>query len=278
MDSNEPSWRYIRQEIAEEYAKPHECPWIVGFSGGKDSTLVTHLVIEHMLSLPRSERRRPVHVVANDTLVESPLVINHIRRGLVEISSAATAFDLPVVTATTRPSPEQTFWVNLIGRGYPSPNRNFRWCTDRMKIQPTSQYVRSQAKLSGKVILLLGVRRSESATRAAMVKRYDNGERLNKHSDLDGCLVFRPIVELSTDRVWGFLAANRPPWGGSHDRLIKLYRMEILDRLLAIQEETGMILITDGELAKIRSLWVTDVLDSAQRNEQAQLNTAGGGR
>ena len=74
------------------------------------------------------------------------------------------------------------------------------------------------------MILLLGVRRSESALRAASVKRYDNGERLNNHSDLQGCKVFRPIVELETDDVWEFLASNEPPWGGSHRNLIDLYR------------------------------------------------------
>ena len=199
-------------------------PWIVGFSGGKDSTLVAHLVVEHLLSLPRSERTRPVHVVANDTLVESPLVIGHIRVGLKEIIHAATAFELPIVAATTRPDTDQTFWVNLIGRGYPSPNRSFRWCTDRMKIQPTSRYVRSQVESTGRVILLLGVRRSESTTRAGVIARYDNGTRLNPHNDLSGCLVFRPIVDLDTDDVWNFLAINDPPWGGSHRRLIELYR------------------------------------------------------
>ena len=214
----------IRREIADEYAQPHEKPWIVGFSGGKDSTLVAHLVVEHLLSLPRSDRTRPVHIVANDTLVESPLVIGHIREGLTEIDRASTAFELPIAVATTRPDAIQTFWINLIGRGYPSPNRSFRWCTDRMKIQPTSQYVRNQVSLAGEVILLLGVRRSESATRAGVVSRYDNGERLNYHNDLKGCLVFRPIVELDTDDVWEFLAENDPPWGGSHQRLIKLYR------------------------------------------------------
>ena len=214
----------VRQEIAEEYAQPHNKPWIVGFSGGKDSTLVTHLVVEHLLSLPRSERIRPVHIVANDTLVESPLVIGHAREGLAEIGGAAAAFNLPLVVATTTPETDQTFWVNLIGRGYPSPNRSFRWCTDRMKIQPTSRYVRTQASIAGEVILLLGVRRSESATRAGVVARYDNGARLNPHNDLSGCLVFRPIVELDTNEVWEFLALNPPPWGGSHQRLIQLYR------------------------------------------------------
>ena len=74
------------------------------------------------------------------------------------------------------------------------------------------------------MILLLGVRRSESSTRAGVAARYDNGNRLNRHNDLQSCLVFRPILELNTDDVWEFLAENKPPWGGSHDRLIQLYR------------------------------------------------------
>jgi DNA sulfur modification protein DndC len=217
-------WSEVRQAIAEEYSAPHTTPWIVGFSGGKDSTLVAHLVIEHLISLPRSARRRPVHIVANDTRVESPLVIAHIRSVLTEISHAADAFMLPLKVAVTAPDLDHTFWVNLIGRGYPSPNRTFRWCTDRMKIQPTSRYVREQVDAAGEVILLLGVRRDESATRAGSVARYDNGERLNRHNDMQGCFVFRPIVEVTTEEVWEFLGTESPPWGGSHASLIKLYR------------------------------------------------------
>lgn len=374
MTTDDTIFNHIRSEIADEYAASHEKPWIVGFSGGKDSTLVTHLVVDHVRALPRSDRRRDIHIVANDTLVESPLVIDHIHRGLREIDAAAKAFELPITTAVTRPDPDQTFWVNLIGRGYPSPNRSFRWCTDRMKIQPTSYYVRAQAQLAGEVILLLGVRRSESAMRAAVVKRYDNGSRLNKHNDLEGCLVFRPIVDLSADQVWEFLAAEHPPWGGTHNRIIKLYRdagggecpvvtsqdeapscgstssrfgcwtctvvekdrslsgfvdagfdhlaplldfrdwlvtirddpkrrlarrrdgkvtiakngllipgpfnvdtrMEILEELLRVQELTGMPLIADDEIRRIRALWVDDVLTSTERNVYAQAKAVGG--
>lgn len=214
----------IRSELLHEYLKDHTYPWIIGYSGGKDSTLVTHLAFEMLMKLPPSERRRTVHIVSNDTLVESPLVVQHIIDSINEIQEAADAFALPVVTKITRPAPDQSFWVNLIGRGYPSPNRSFRWCTDRMKIQPTSKYIKGLADTAGQVILLLGVRRSESATRAASVGRYDNGERLNKHNDLQGCMVFRPIVELDTDEVWEFLALNEPPWGSSHLKLIGLYR------------------------------------------------------
>jgi DNA sulfur modification protein DndC len=213
----------IRAVIRDEYLQPHAYPWIVGFSGGKDSTLVTHLVFEMLVSLSPHERRREVHLVSNDTLVESPLVISHIDNVQREISHAADAWRLPIKVVTTRPDADATFWVNLIGRGYPPPNRSFRWCTDRMKIQPTSRYILSQVASSGEAILLLGVRRTESATRAATVAKYDNGMRLHKHNDLQGCLVFRPIVELSTDEVWEYLAFHQPPWGGTHGALFKLY-------------------------------------------------------
>ncbi len=214
----------IRADLADEYHEPHDHPWIVGFSGGKDSTLVAHLVFELLLELPPAARRRRVHIVANDTLVESPLVMAHIRRVQEEMRAAVEAWRLPVEVVTTRPSPDHTFWVNLIGRGYPTPNRTFRWCTDRMKIQPTSRYIKEQVAASGEVVLLLGVRRDESATRAGSVARYDNGSRLNRHNDLPGCMVYRPILELSTEAVWEFLATVPPPWGGSHQALIQLYR------------------------------------------------------
>ena len=214
----------IRADLRAEYLEPHRFPWIVGFSGGKDSTLVAHLVFDMLLSLAPADRLRPVHIVSNDTLVESPLVMAHIEAVQAEMQHSAEAWRLPVTVVTTRPDLDGTFWVNVIGRGYPSPNRNFRWCTDRMKIQPTSHYIRHQVTASGEVILLLGVRRDESVTRAGSVARYDNGNRLNRHNDLVGCMVFRPIVELSTEDVWEFLAATPPPWGGSHSALIQLYR------------------------------------------------------
>jgi len=214
----------IRADMLAEYMEPHRHPWIVGFSGGKDSTLVAHLVFEMLASLAPSDRIREVHIVSNDTLVESPMVMGHIKHVQQEMRDAASAWRLPVKAVITRPEPDATFWVNLIGRGYPSPNRTFRWCTDRMKIQPTSKYILDQVASSGEAILLLGVRRNESAARAASVARYDTSGRLHKHNDLTGCMVFRPIVELSTEDVWEFLSASAPPWGGSHDALIKLYR------------------------------------------------------
>jgi len=217
-------YAHAMHEIRDEYLAEHSFPWIVGFSGGKDSTLLLQIVTEVLLELPPSRRTRPVHVLTNDTLVESPILSRFVDGTCERIREAVEGLGLPIIVAKTTPAPDQTFWVNLIGRGYPAPNRMFRWCTDRMKIAPTSNYIRSQAAANGEVILLIGVRRTESATRAQSVNRYSTEQRLNPHNNLNGCLVFRPIVDFTTDEVWQLLLQRRPPWGGSHRDLVTIYR------------------------------------------------------
>lgn len=215
----------ILDDLRDEYTQPHEAPWIIGFSGGKDSTLLAQLVFEMLLALPPRARVRPVHLVANDTLVESPIIARHLDTVLARIERSVAALRIPVTVAKTVPELQQTFWVNLIGRGYPSPSRMFRWCTDRMKIAPTSKYVREQVDAAGKVVMLLGVRAAESAQRAVSVFRYRNaGERLSPHNSLNGCFIYKPIVDLDTDEVWQILLQSSPPWGGSHRDLVTIYR------------------------------------------------------
>ena len=216
---------HIREELRDEYQKSHRAPWIIAYSGGKDSTLLLQMVFDLLLSLPEEERKRMVHVVGNDTLVESPLVNMHLHESINQIRRAAARLELPLHTMVTIPDTDQTFWVNVIGRGYPPPSRIFRWCTDRMKIQPTSNYITRRINERGKAILLIGARKSESANRRrAMEKRYRKGKRLSKHPTHDKCMVFSPLAELDTDELWTILLQTRPPWGGSHRKLVTLYR------------------------------------------------------
>ncbi len=217
----------IVSDIRNEYLSLDQSfPWIVGFSGGKDSTLVVHAVFSALLDTSPSRQKRSIHIISNDTLVESPLVASHLRNSLEEISTAARAFNLPIKVATTVPDKKNTFWVLLIGKGYPSPNSQMRWCTDRLKIQPTSDYIRSQVMKCGSAIIVLGVRNDESESRRRNIKAHCDikGSRLHAHKQLPGAFVYRPIVNLTTDDVWEILASNAPPWGGSHNRLVKLYR------------------------------------------------------
>lgn len=227
--TNDPEYnlQLLVDEIKEEYlSETQRAPWIIGFSGGKDSTLVAHAVFEALLDISPDKYVRPIHIVTNDTLVESPLVVSHLNQSLSEIQKAAKNLNLPITVATTKPDSKNTFWVLLIGKGYPSPNTQMRWCTDRLKIAPTSKYIKDQVASCGSAIILLGVRKSESETRRRRIEIHANneGSRLHPHSYLAGAYIYRPIVNLSTDEVWEILASISPPWGSSHSRLIKLYR------------------------------------------------------
>ena len=216
----------IRRELREEYLQPHAKPWIVGFSGGKDSTLLVHLVLECLLAIPPDERRRQVFVVSNDTLVESPVFQTFVDGLLEHMVENIPALRVPVEVVKTTPLIEESFWVNLLGRGYPAPNRMFRWCTDRMKIRPTSRFIREQISRSGEAILLLGVRRAESAARAQNLAKHDAAMdgRLSPHGDFKGCFVFTPIKDLTTEEVWISLLNSKPPWGGTYRDVVALYK------------------------------------------------------
>ena len=215
----------IREILQEEYRKKHKSPWIVAYSGGKDSTLVLQLVFEALLALSAEERRRQVHIVSNDTLVESPLVINHLRQSMEAIRKAIPAMNLPVTATITKPCVDQTFWVNVIGRGYIPPTRTFRWCTDRMKIAPTNKFIERITSERGRSILLIGTRKSESSSRRRRMESYEkSGNRMNPHNQIKDCRVFSPIAELTDNEVWTILLQSKPPWGGSHRELITLYR------------------------------------------------------
>ena len=216
----------IRRELREEYLQPHDQPWIVGFSGGKDSTLLLHFVLEAIRTVAPDERRRPVYIVSNDTLVESPVFQEFVDKLLTRLEESLEGLNVPLKIVRTHPVPEESFWVNLLGKGYPAPNRTFRWCTDRMKIRPTSRFIREIVADSGEAILLLGVRRAESATRAGAIGRQedDDGGKLAPHPDHKGVSIFSPIKELTNDEVWITLMNSRPPWGGTYAELVRLYK------------------------------------------------------
>ena len=215
----------IRNVLRTEYGKRHRHPWIVAYSGGKDSTLLLQLVWEVVAELPDEKRKRRVLVVGNDTLVESPPVIRHLRDSLEAIDAAAERDGLPLETHITEPCIDQTFWVNVIGRGYIPPTRNFRWCTDRMKILPTTRLLERITRDAKGTVLLVGTRRAESRhRRRAMDRRKVSADRMNPHNTVDGCRMFAPLADLDDDDVWMTLMQRKPPWGGTHRRLITLYR------------------------------------------------------
>ncbi|MFD2586067.1 DNA phosphorothioation system sulfurtransferase DndC [Croceitalea marina] len=212
-------------EIQDQYlADDNNRPWIVGFSGGKDSTLLLQLTWLAVKKISEANRTRPIYVVCNNTLVENPKVIEFVEGVLGKIQKAAHEQSMPVFVKQTTPALEDTFWVNLIGKGYPSPNNVFRWCTERLKINPTTKFILEKISDSGEVIILLGTRSDESSNRAKNLKKREvKGSRLRKHI-LQNAYVYAAIKDVKTDDLWQYLAQVPSPWGASNKELITLYK------------------------------------------------------
>ena len=200
-------------------------PWIIGYSGGKDSTCVLSLIYAALQQLTPKQRQKPVYVVSSDTLVETPVVVDMIKTVVGTINQSAKKHRLPISAHQVVPKTDQTFWVNLIGRGYPAPNQTFRWCTERMKIDPVSEFILDKVARFGEAIVVLGSRSQESASRAQVITKHKiEGSALSRHSSLPNAYTYMPIESWSADEVWEYLMSAPCPWGGSNRQLFELYK------------------------------------------------------
>ncbi len=212
------------EEIRQVYLGD-ERPWVIGFSGGKDSTVTLQLVWYALRGLKPSERRKHVYVISGDTLVETPVIIDYLTDALTLINEHAEQEGLPLSAHKVIPTVEESFWVNLIGKGYPAPTSRFRWCTARMKISPANRFIRDRVAEHGEVTLVLGVRSQESATRAQLMSlRRIKDSLLSRHSTLPNAFVYTPVSDYSLDDVWTYLLQVPNPWGRDNNDLLALYR------------------------------------------------------
>lgn len=212
------------REIQDVYLADQR-PWVVGYSGGKDSTCALQMVWKAIAALPPDQRTKPIYVISSDTLVETPVIVRYIDVTLERIESAAQEQGLPITTKKVSPDVDRSFWVNMIGRGYPAPSRRFRWCTERLKIEPADAFIKSKVAEFGEVVMILGVRSAESATRAQVMSFHRiKGSPLSRHSSLLNAFVYAPIEALTTDDVWTYLLQNESPWGNDNRDLVAMYR------------------------------------------------------
>ncbi len=206
-------------------------PWVIGFSGGKDSTTVCQLVFQMMQRLPREKRVKPIYIVSSDTMVENPIVIDYLQKMSDMIEQSSRNQDLPIYAEMVHPKLEDTFWSLVIGLGYPTPEPpGFRWCTDRLKINPSNRFIKEKVESDGGVVVLLGVRKAESIARARRIEgRKIVGKLLNKHEVIEDAYVYNPITELTTEDVWNVLLNTNngiSPWGSDNNYLLSLYKNE----------------------------------------------------
>ncbi len=176
-----------------------------------------------IISIPEEQRNKPVAVLSTDTRAEIPAIVEMLQTTLKRMSKTSQKLNLNIEVLLLKPPPEQSFWVNTIGRGYPPPNRTFRWCTQRMKIDPVNKFVNQRIGHWGEAILHLGARRGESANRAQSLAGRERKNGLRKHPDLPRVWVSNPIEYLTTEEVWAYLLQKSNPWGDDNRELYKLY-------------------------------------------------------
>lgn len=221
-------------EIQQLYCHD-EIPWIVGYSGGKDSTTTLQIVWQALKQLPAEQRTKQVYVITTDTRVENPIVAAWVKRSIANMQTAAIEQGLPISAHLLFPDVKDTFWVNLIGKGYPAPRNGFRWCTERLKIKPSNQFVQNVVRAKGEVIIVLGTRKAESSKRSQTMSDHEMGsigDRINNnnltsllyHGSLPNSLIYSPIADWRNDEVWLYLHQYANPWGNSNKDLFTMYR------------------------------------------------------
>lgn len=250
-------------------------PWIVGWSGGKDSSAVLQLVWNAIASLPPKKRIKSISIISTDTQVENPIVSAWVRKSIEQINSVAKKKKLPFEAQLLTPGVKDSFWVNLIGKGYPAPRQKFRWCTERLKIRPSNAFVREKIRLNGETILVLGTRKSESTKRAStMAKHAENRvrDRLSPNSALPNSLIYSPIEDWSNREVWLYLNAFPCPWSAKGQDLNKelfvLYRGATADNDCPLVVDTNTQSCGNSRFG----CWVCTLVDRDKSMEAMLLN------
>ncbi|TKJ29033.1 MAG: phosphoadenosine phosphosulfate reductase, partial [Chloroflexi bacterium B3_Chlor] len=206
--------------IAAQYARANT-PWYIGYSGGKDSSAVLKLLYMALAGLSRKSTR--ITIVYADSGVEMPPVRDLALSVLTAYQAECTAHGIPLSIAVVSPPLGDRYLVKVIGRGYPPPTNKFRWCTRRLRTNPVNRFFRDAGAESG--ILLLGLRKGESATRDRTIARYSSPNHNYLRQDRErGLLIFAPIIDYSTEEVWATLLENPIPRSIDAEALFALYK------------------------------------------------------
>jgi DNA sulfur modification protein DndC len=222
-------FKKIIQNIQKVYLSENK-PFVIGYSGGKDSTVTLQLVWEALSQLSPKELNNKIFVISVDTMVETPYIQSYINETVNSININGGKSTLPIQAMKLTPRISQSFWVNLIGKGYPAPSQTFRWCTQRLKINPVDYFIQDKVSESGEVIVVLGARSSESSSRSQVFsnkeeEKQKHPNRLSLHPSLEGAYVYTPIEDLSADDVWQYLYSNTStPWQSNNRDLAAIYQ------------------------------------------------------
>jgi len=202
----------VKKRMEEIIRKENVKKIVVSYSGGKDSTVLLHFALELA-----KEKKFKLIVIHSDTLVENPIIHKHAMETLRKVENFCLEEGIEVEIKIAKPELRYTFWVNLIGKGYPLPYHRFRWCQDKLKIKPVKKVLHTIKN----AVMFVGLRRDESPDRARSLKN-----RLEKDFEIErnGIPTYAPMVDVYEDEVWEFLINMEPPYESSYNRVIEIYK------------------------------------------------------
>jgi len=159
--------------------KKNRRKFIVTFSGGKDSSVVLSLAMEAKIDC---------EVLFNNTGVEHIETLSFVKVLANKLGAPLKTIEAPA-----------DFFKKVAEKGPPA--RDYRWCTDYLKILPSQKYF---AKYSH-VVNVVGLRRVESSSRSRLGYVFRQSEK----PDVIG---LAPILKWTGIHVWLYIATRNLPY------------------------------------------------------------------
>lgn len=163
----------------------------VSFSGGKDSTVVSHLTM-------RALGNESIPHIYGDTTLEYPETEKYVKSFKLHYPKT------PILVAKNN---DQDF-LNLCDVVGP-PSRVMRWCCTVFKTGSITKKIEQLYKDKNKLLSIQGIRRAESLARS----KYDRDTDSPKISKQQ---VASPIIDWTDFDVWLYIVSNKVPFNNAY--------------------------------------------------------------
>ena len=190
IEANRNRYNYITEEAVtyiQGYRKKYSVEeMLVSFSGGKDSTVTSHLVCSAMGT------NRILHIFG-DTTLEFPMTLDYKKR----FNKNEDSKGIRMITAKNREKDFENL-CQVVG----PPSRVMRWCCTVFKTGAIQKTITSAFKDKTDVLTFQGIRRNESASRSKY-ERETESPKIAKQT------VASPIIDWLDFDVWLYILTTK---------------------------------------------------------------------
>ena len=209
----------IKRAKKEILSNSKDSVFIVAYSGGKDSSVALDLLLK---TVKENNIKNDIYILISRTKSEYPEFETYLNNALSDLKKYLKKENINNVKIIEgEPDETKRFLFLIIGKGYPVPRNNMRWCTLQMKIK-TAEKIEREIKKGHqglKPVKIIGTRKEEGTRRAQKIDKY--------HSNVaNGILSLMPIRDFSTEDIWRYVDKKL---SFNKQRLLKLYNNINLD-------------------------------------------------